>query len=414
MRYLKLFLALFLSLLLSTSYTYANPIFVRIGLATDWDTAAVGASGASQVIDLGGDEVIRQSDSACYWRFKTASGGIYIAGKTIRTGELEVKPVGKSFVIFNGKYYRGSIIVRRNTRGKLNIINRLELDEYIQGVMGAEIRADWPAEAAKAQAIVARTYTLYNLGKHKSDGFDLCTDPFHCQGYKGIAGEHPYTNQAVKETVNVVMGYNKKVINSVYHSDSGGYTEDSENVWGKYFPYLRGVSSFNFETGSPYRHWRLRMTSTEFARALRRYGIAIGTIYSIVPSVISKSGRAIKLRIVHSKGTTEIGGERLRLILGVNKLRSTLFRVKIYPSRANSDFGLGEDDLSPLSDRFETLVIAGRSQPDMIEFDGRGWGHGVGLSQWGARGMALEGYNYAQILTHYYQGISLYRVKLKD
>jgi len=278
----------------------------------------------------------------------------------------------------NGQPYRGSIEVRRTHDGRLTAINELDLERYLYGVIKGEMDPRWPPEAVKAQAVAARTLALQNLtglrGKFASEGYTLraTTDS---QVYLGVAGEDPGALAAVDATRGIVMTFRGQPIFAAYHANSGGHTEDSENVWGTPHPYLRGVPDPD-ALDAPGGQWTARLSLASVEAALRRGGVNMTGVVGIVPARVTPWGRLITLRVSGEAGRAqEIGANQFRLLIGPGLIRSTMFVV----NREGAEFA----------------------------FMGRGSGHGVGLDQWGARALALRGHSFEQILSYYYTGITV-------
>jgi stage II sporulation protein D len=232
-----------------------------------------------------------------------------------------------------------------------------------------EISPSWPLEAVKAQAIVARSFAYANIGRHGEEGYDLCRSQ-HCQVYGGVESEDPRATMAVNLTRGKVITLGGKLINSIYHATCGGGTADASLVWGgKDLWYLRGVRC-RFCRYSPHHYWSCRISIEEIEGALRKKGLDVGKVRAIYPVKRDRFGRIQKLVIIHSKGRDVMGANAFRLAIGPEKVRSTLFTLQ-------------------------------RSS-DYFFFNGRGWGHGVGMCQWGAKGMAEDGFDYLDIIHHYY------------
>jgi stage II sporulation protein D len=189
-----------------------------------------------------------------------------------------------------------------------------------------------------------------------------------------VTFEDPRATAAVDATRGLILVYDGQPILAVYHADSGGRTESSENVWGRAYPYLRGVED-PYAAGSPYERWTLSVPLPRLEELLRTAGLPARGVSRVEVAEVSESGRALRVRFGGAEGTWELSGHRLRALLGPDALRSTLFTVRV--------------------------------EGGMAIFEGRGWGHGVGLSQWGARGMALRGWGFARILQHYYIGVQV-------
>ncbi len=271
--------------------------------------------------------------------------------------------------------YRGLIELRRTPEGRLTAVNEVDLEEYLYGVLKMEVDPRWPVETLKAQAVAARTLALQSLGRFAAEGYDLraTTDS---QVYAGINAEDPRTTAAVEATRAVVMTHGGRPIFAAYHSDSGGATESSEFVWGTAYPYLRGVPD-PYGQDSPAREWLSRIDVPTLEGRLARAGQPLPGIMSVIVTAISPSGRALTVRVAGSGAALDVRAGDLRTLLGVAFLRSTSFTVRL---------------------------MSGEEVP-IVEFAGRGSGHGVGLSQWGARGQGAAGRTYQEILRYYYQGV---------
>lgn len=334
----------------------------------------------------------------------------------------------------NRRKYRGEITIYQ-TPGKsgLTVVNTLPIEQYLFGVLPKEISPEWPEEAVKAQAVAARTYALYNFNKHKDDGYDVCATT-DCQVYGGKDSEAPGALKAVAATYGEAIYYKDKLIPAYFHSASGGYTESSEAVWGGAYPYLQAV--VDYDQKSPFFRWEKKFTVSEFEMALKKAGYNIGMLQAIELSALTKqpvnafdrwvSGRVKEVRILGTMGNVDITGNKLRSILGLN---STLFDVEVItPIQKTIEFEITNsagDHLNKevgvnlpahkqknfLNDKAVTHRITGRAN-ELIVISGFGWGHGVGMSQWGAKAMAETGPKgdttyFRQILKHYYQGVDI-------
>lgn len=334
------------------------------------------------------------------------------------------------------KNYRGYLFFKI-VNNSLSVINYIHLEDYLYGVVPMEMPASFEMEALKAQAVAARTYALKNINKHGKEGYDLC-DTTHCQVYGGLDGEHERTNGAVDETEGIVITYNGKVIDALYHSNSGGHTEDSVEVWGNSVPYLIGVKD-EFSIGYPNSTWEIRLTSDHINTKLIQNNIYIGELIDMEILASSPNGRVSKLKVIGTSGETVLNKSKIREILGPNELKSTWFTIKKEGDRGttktvyaidgeslepisiniNDTYILGEDNKStPSKISNNRLIIRGRDSNIEIEnrpiyntgnfiIEGKGYGHGLGMSQWGAQGMAKLGYSYEDILKHYYTDVEI-------
>lgn len=271
--------------------------------------------------------------------------------------------------------YRGMVEVW-NTSGGLQVINQVALEDYVRGVMKVEANPEWPVEALKTQAVVARTFALYErLGSPEALYHLQATTA--SQVYRGVSGEDPRTDRAVWETQGMVLAYRGRIIPAFYHAASGGRTEDAVEIWEKRYPFIVGVED-PYSHEAPHHHWEERIPSSEIREALLTAGWRVGEILQIETVRRTRSGRVRWLRIWDGAGWLSINGKRFREILGPDRIRST--RFTIYP------------------------------EGPAFLFVGQGWGHGVGLSQWGAKGMADLAYDYTRILKYYFPLAELVRL----
>lgn len=228
----------------------ATPVHaIKIGLQTDVNSAAIGTSVKGTIINANTNHTVCDLEAMKGYIIKPHNNYMAISYKgkffKIDSDNIVIKPTTAGFVSAKGKWYRGIIIIR-NRNGKLTVINDITLEEYIKGVVPAEMPSSWAYEAHKAQAIAARSYALANLGKRSKFGYDLKDTP-EDQAYNGASAETPSTNAAVDETKGLVLTYNTKVINAYYSASAGGQT--NTNSWGTNLPYLRSVPSFDDNVG---------------------------------------------------------------------------------------------------------------------------------------------------------------------
>ncbi len=372
--------------------------------------------------------------------------GIKINDQSFKIDQgIKVIPAGNGFLQVEDKKYRGEIEVDLH-QSLLRVINIIGIEEYLYGVLKKEISPEWPAEVLKAQAIAARTFALSNMNKYIEQGYHLCATT-NSQEYGGVFYEHPATNKAVNDTRGVVAVYKGEPINAVYHSDSGGCTENSEDVWSGYVPYLRSVPSEYEKTVSPPNYqWDCTLTEKEILSKLNQHGLKLNCIEEIIINEKTEAGRVKSIDIVGDNEQITLKSNDFRLLVGPKLIRSSLFTIekkggntiveipkKSESAKATQDSNLKEKTISEIlkEDReftiSELLTLLNRPKgnlkqqeviPAEVEqtkitgdvtftFHGRGNGHGVGLSQWGAYGMATLGYDYEAILKHYYQGIQL-------
>ena len=299
---------------------------------------------------------------------------LVVNGREIKGERLVIQPEPSGFIQVNHTPYRGYIAILKRTG--LTVVNYVLVEDYLYGVVPKEMPPSWNAEALRAQSVAARTFALKNRKSHSAEGFDLCSTS-HCQVYEGMPAEMRTTTEAVDSTRGEVLFYKGAIMDALFHADSGGMTESSEYVWGSSVPYLRAVTEVQMQT----QPWNRTISMSEFAQKLEKNGRAIGTLKEVRLSPLtvgkgssdrSPSGRVRSAEFVGTKGRITLSGNGLRSIFS---LPSTLFSIRV-----------GKTD---------------------INFSGYGSGHGLGLSQWGAKAFADKGKSYKDILFHYYTDVTL-------
>ena len=342
----------------------AQALELRVAIKKNVTQLKIGSS-TSAVVRNGTGEKIGELTPMAALDAQPQGNGINL--ETVGSGEIIVEPSKNGYVWIGDRWYRGRTRLIRQGNG-ITAINYVDLEQYLYSVVGAEAVASWPIEALKAQAVAARSYALYKRSTAQNSLYDVDTT-IGTQVYKGLDSEFTTTHEAVNGTHGQIMTYGGKVILAAFHASSGGHTENVEDVWVSPLPYLRGV--VDYDQQAPVFQWTKVFSPSEIGIRLG----ALGRIKNMVPEKTTPHGRVVTMKVIGDRGTTTVTGKKLRKVLD---LRSTLFRV-----RAN-----GSD----------------------IQIEGRGFGHGLGLSQWGAYSLAKQGVQYQQILGHYYQRATLSRV----
>ena len=282
---------------------------------------------------------------------------------------LELAP-GAIFYV-NARPYRGGLILRRTKQGRLTVINRLPLEEYLVGALTSEVSAAWPLEALKAHAVVSRTMAAHRIWIRKGQEFDMTADT-STHLYHGVSAERGRTREAAEATRGQVLAYEGELFSASFHASCGGHTEDAAELWAtkRRIPPLSGVEDPYCRNLKHYR-WTAAIPEQEFLLRLGQEAGEIGALKSIEVEA-NRSGRARILRLLGDRGSMKLTGRQLREKLGANRLRSLKFTVTV--------------------------------RPGQVLFEGFGWGHGVGFCQWGAYGMARQGKTSDQILQFYFPG----------
>ena len=339
---------------------------IRVGILSDVKQVSLQVSAPCIMINAAKGDVIKKIPEG---------GGFTVNFAHMKVNAIEILPEKVPLkdlqVTIDGKKYYGGVNVSKN-KDSLTVINLAPLEEYLRGVVSKEMSPSFPLEALKAQTIAARSFALKNRGRHAKDGYDLCNGT-HCQVYVGVAN-FDSVDKAIDETRGEVLVYKEKLIDTNFHADSGGMTEDVGDVWGTATPYLVAVREI-IQLAAP---WTVKVTAKDFSS---RFGDNFGDVQSIKLSKLTigketddrtASGRVKSAQVVGSKRTLTLTGNDFRRKFS---LPSTLFDIKL--------------------------------DGDEIIFTGYGRGHGVGMSQIGARDYAKDGWNYKKILAHYYKDTKL-------
>lgn len=315
--------------------------------------------------------VARSSDAKILFEFDCGTGK-----------NLAVSPQctsGKAITWFKGYKYCGDFEYVRRTGEKLTVINVVDIEDYVKGVLPYEMSGSWPLEALKAQALCARTFVAAHFNTYGSYGFDVTNDTYS-QCYRGISYATATSNNAVDSTAGQYITYNGSLISAMYSSSFGGGSENSENIFSTAYGYLRGkIDPFEAASDSINRKssWSYSFTKAEITSLLQQYGKTISTVSSLRVTY-SDTDNAIGLLFTDSSGRT------------VSLSKSTCY---------------------VFSTSYLDLPSVHYTACDMgtyIEFTGGGYGHNVGMSQYGAYAMATAySLTYDQIINFYYTGVAI-------
>ena len=341
----------------------------RVAIIQDTSSFNMKVKGFFQVKDFKNGKILYRAKNI-NTTVTTYKNGIVLEGVKLDSDNLMLEFDNPEAVTINERPFRGNIQLIRKSDDKLLVINHIDLEDYIKGILYHEASHYWPMEALKAQAIVSRTYVIYQMEQSKARDFDVTNDVYS-QVYGGQVSERYRTNKAVDETKSKVLFYNGKVIPAYFHATCGGHTENAGVLWGIDIAPLQGVPC-SFCKESPHFNWHYDLALKEIEEKLRDTGFKIKRISNIIAGDRDKSGRIIALKIISNDKEVSIPAKDFRSIIGSNSIKSTNFSVNI----------AGHDAV----------------------FEGIGWGHGVGLCQWGAYFMAKQGDNVEKILKYYYPG----------
>jgi len=349
--------------------------------APDLGTIRVAILEGARAAELRGGDIVVTETGGCEacaaqsWRADVVRASV-IAGAVEVDGRRAAgfRLTSERPIRLNGREYAGRLDLLHIGDGTLAAVNEVPLEDYLVGVLLAESNERWPLEALRAQAIVSRTYAVYHRLINAAKPYHIVASTAHQQFVGRVAATSPAW-AAVQETTGQILRWEGELFPAFYHTDSGGYTEDPRTVFAaRNIPGLRPVVC-PFSTGSPHYSWSLDLRLADLSEALRRNHVGVGTVRSIEVSERTASLRATVVTVRGSSGVTRLRGNDFRRMVGYDTLKSTLFAVAV--------------------------------DGEVARFAGRGYGHGVGMCQWGAKGMAEQGATARQILAFYYPGAVL-------
>ncbi len=358
---------------------------IRVAVLTQFDSFAFSCDGRYKIV-VGGRSFKGRPRDAVMISVDGTDIRLRLGRGTARIEDSIVYflPQSKSFKI-DTKLYRG-ILILRSVGAQNYLINVLSLEDYLKGVVPAELGSTRPEvfEAMKAQAVAARTYAHAHKGKNSRLGFDLFAT-VQDQVYGGINVENDLVNRAIRETKNEILTYQGRPIEAKYHSTCGGRTANSYDIWADTaIPYLKSVDD-PYCSKSPHTSWQEDISFSKLMKNLGYDSLSNERITKILLRRNTQSGRVIEMTIVTNLREEKIPKWKIRKAL-VGELASTGMLRSTY---------------------LDMATIRGQ-----IRISGRGYGHGVGLCQYGSMEMARQGKDYAKILEFYYPGSRLRKKRL--
>jgi len=364
---------LFFLTLLFVFSTYINSyalsgVNVRVRILDDEDAINLVIKGSYTVRAINSNLILDKGRRLRNTKVRPMDYGLIVGDKEYKIYAIRIIPNRDATIYVNKKCLRGIIDIIRTEKRKLLVINHIDLEKYLYGVLYHEMPHYWPMETLKAQAITARTFAVYRKDLMKDRGYDVTSD-IYAQVYGGRSSERRATTRAVNATKGKVLKYKNEILPAYYHSMCAGYTEDAEIVFGINLPPLKGRRC-HFCRGARGMNWKAMFSYKQMEKRLNDYGIKVKDMSYIKEGKRDRSGRLVDIVIRDKTGIKRIKGFKFRLALGPNLIRSTNFNIKITPKG--------------------------------VIMKGKGWGHGVGMCQWGAFGMGKRRHNHRQILEFYY------------
>lgn len=387
--------ALALALLLCVSQSAAEvevssfplpdpPVFaeqrIRVAILDNREEVNLGAEGAYRLEMLESGALIRRGALLPSTRVRAETSGIRFGSLNIPLYGFTLKSHDGTIVVENRRY-RESVQILKDPRGKLVVVNELGLEDYLNGVLPKEIWSRWPLEVLKSQAVVSRTYALFKALTKSQEDYMLMGNTIG-QVYGGRGSESRATDEAVRLTEGEVLTYEGAIFPAYFHSTCAGATTRPEYNWDvEGHPALEGVQCPYCAASTHYR-WANKIPLKDIEDALIRARRPARGITEIKPEKWDKSGRPRFIRVSHALGEFSLRANDFRLIVGPDKVKS-----------------------------FKDIQVAILGAEAL--FSGLGWGHGVGMCQWGAKSLADQGKTYRDILAYYYPGSEILRTQRK-
>jgi stage II sporulation protein D len=363
MSWFRTFFILMICLAAGGSAAASRPETIRVALVKGAETVRIDGS-LLLLTDRSGEPL--RFDMPL--EIRRSRDGLTVNGQAV-AGLVVSAPVRATV---NGKGYRGLLEVSAADRGVL-VVNELPLEDYLIGLINCEISSAWPMEAVKAQAVIARSYAIYQKNARRGAPYQLESSVMD-QVYEGCDVEDSRAARGVQETAGEVLTWDDKVIQAFYHANCAGHTEAAKNVWGQHVPYLRGVPCRYCQEANPIR-WEQNIPLKKIEGALRAAGYRVQGVRDLRVAGRNESGRVEDVAVDSARGRVLVPGVAFRKAIGYGVVKSTNFEIRV--------FG------------------------DACQINGSGSGHGVGLCQWGAKQRAVDGFAYKEILTYYYPGVKL-------
>lgn len=302
-------------------------------------------------------------------RVAASVSGLWIGRQFFKTNRVRIQ-IQQGEITVGKRQYHHSLDIYRDEKNLVKAVSELSMEEYLKGVLPVEASPAWPIEVLKAHAIVSRTYALFNLLDHEDRNYDVSAD-VSSQVYGGLGTHDPKTDAAVDQTRGQILTYNGKIFPAYFHSTCGGATTRADKVWTiQKHPCLMGVKC-DFCRGSKHYRWDEVFTLKQIEARLKKNGFNVSGVTGISADAKDESGRVTSFTIHTAKGDKRISSNGFRMFMSPAHFKST-------------------------------LLTSLKKTPEGYLFQGRGWGHGVGFCQYGAKKLAELGYNYKQILAFYY------------
>ena len=346
---------------------------IRVAIALNTPSVRLKTSAKTYVLEVNTGQKYLLLSGASYDIKSSGPQSLSVADKTLSSPIKLLSGDGSEKIRLGGNVYKGDIVLKAASGGRLDIIEHIPLEDYLYGVLPSEMSPSWPLEALKAQAVASRSYAVRNLSSSRD--YDI-TDGAEMQVYNGTKDINSRILEAVNSTRGEVLKYKGKILTAFFHACCGGRTASARSAWGEdIMKPLYGVAD-PYCSGAAHYKWSFHVTAKDMLACIQKHGSTALKIKSVRLNKKDRSGRAINFIFITDQKKFQLEAGELRKYFGANSFKS------VYITRVQASKG-------------------------GYQFYGRGWGHGVGLCQEGAKEMAKRGMNYKRILRHYYPGASI-------
>jgi stage II sporulation protein D len=351
--------------------SWAKNFPVRVLVAESRTYLGVTVKGAYAIRLLPSMQLAKKGNALPGIRLEPTAKGFRLGKEEWVCRGILIEPAKDRDLYLEASRFRGIVSVWKAKNGLLFAVNALDIEKYLYGVLHHEVAPWWPMEALKAQAVAARTYAYYQTQVSKANEYDVKSST-SSQVYGGSTTERYRTKKAVDRTAGQILKFEGKVFPAYFHATCAGVTAAARELWNIHLPPIAGGVRCNYCRISPHYYWQAKVPLSTIEEKLKQNNRSVGQILKIELATRTPSERVGSIKITGTLQEALIAAKDFRVWVGGDIMKSTAFTVNI--------------------------------KEDFAEFHGRGWGHGVGLCQWGALGQSLLGRSYEDILKFYYPG----------
>ncbi|MDD5503969.1 MAG: SpoIID/LytB domain-containing protein [Candidatus Omnitrophica bacterium] len=349
------------------------PDRISVCVLNDVDRIELSVRGGYKIMEISSGKIIDKAGTFFNKIITPVAGGIKFGDRIFSAKAICLVPQKQPAIYLNRRLYKGNLKIIRADARRLMAINEVGLEDYIKGVLYHEVSHRWPMEAIKAQAVVSRTYALYQIEENRHRHYHLHSD-ISSQVYNGVYAQRYRTNKAVDETKGMVLMWKNRPLAAFFHATCGGHTEKASRLWQMDEAPLAGVEC-GYCKNSPYYSWLYETDIQAFEEILKAKGYKVNGIRRVSTAGKDNNGRVGSIVIEANDITTTVTAKDLRSLIGPALIKSTNFNIFI--------------------------------DGDKLRVKGKGWGHGVGMCQWGAFSMAKKKKPFRDILSYYYPGAKI-------